>query len=204
MATAAQKRGSARETLLRAAIDAIDEHGEAGVRLDDVLTAAGASVSSLYHHYGNLRGLVERAQLERFAQAYSDNVGEFLRRLETITAREEVIELIEQTVAAIYSTDREVTRQQRLHSLGAVYQNSQLRASVAELEKNSAERTATAVRELQRRGFVPVSIDPYEWSLWFNTQVYALAVVDLLGDDRVRRAWIRQVADATLRSFGLL
>lgn len=184
-------------------MDAIDEHGESGVRLEEVLTSAGASVSSLYYHYGNLRGLIDQAQLTRFAQAYVDNVTEFLRRLETLSTTTEVADLVRQTVAAVYDIDRMPIRQKRLHSLGAVYLNDQLRSAVADLERASAERTAGAVRELQRRGFVSADLDAFAWSLWFNTQVYALAVVDLLDNQSVRDAWIAQTADATVLSLGL-
>lgn len=204
MATVSPKRKSARDTLLRAAIAAIDEHGEAGVRLEEVLAHAGASVSSLYHHYGNLRGLIDQAQLVRFAQAYSDSVTEFLRRLEKVSTTKELTKLIRLTVEEVYSSERRSMRQQRLHALGAVYHNEELRLEMAELERQSAERTATAVCALQDRGFVSPAINPMTWALWFNTQVYAVAVIDLLDDDAQRQAWVEHTADATLRSFGLI
>ena len=203
MATVSPKRESARDTLLRAAIAAIDEHGEAGVRLEEVLANAGASVSSLYHHYGNLRGLIDQAQLVRFAQAYTDSVAVFLDRLEKVSSPKDVGKLVCLTVEEVYSSERRSMRQQRLHALGAVYQNEELRHEMAELERQSAERTATAVRALQDRGFVSPAINPATWALWFNTQVYAVAVIDLLDDDAQRRAWVEHATEATLRSLGL-
>ena len=54
------KQGRAtRERIVRAAAELIAERGATGTSLDDVLAAAAASKSQLYHYFGDKRGLVE-------------------------------------------------------------------------------------------------------------------------------------------------
>lgn len=46
-----------REAILTAALHAFDEHGVLGATLDDIRTGSGASVGSIYHHFGDKEGI---------------------------------------------------------------------------------------------------------------------------------------------------
>ena len=50
-----------RQRLLDAATHALREMGPSGFRIEDVLLAAGATPSSLYHHFGSRAGLMREA-----------------------------------------------------------------------------------------------------------------------------------------------
>jgi AcrR family transcriptional regulator len=62
--------GSSRASLLRSAIDAIDEFGEAGVRVEEVGRRAGVSVATIYHWFDSKQGLIEAAQKMRFDEVW--------------------------------------------------------------------------------------------------------------------------------------
>ena len=73
------KKESTRDVLIRTAVAMIDEFGEPHLRLEVVLERSGASVSSLYHYFGNLDGLLRAANIARFNRyAFADI--EYLRR----------------------------------------------------------------------------------------------------------------------------
>jgi len=61
---------SSRAALLRSAIEAIDEFGEAGVRVEEVGRRAGVSVATIYHWFDSKQGLIEAAQRLRFDEVW--------------------------------------------------------------------------------------------------------------------------------------
>jgi AcrR family transcriptional regulator len=84
-----------KEAMLRVAIAAIDDGGEDGIRLDAILQEVGVSPSSLYYHYGNLTGLVEAAQVERFRRANLNNAIEVRQRIELVESVDEFKKLVD-------------------------------------------------------------------------------------------------------------
>lgn len=70
-------KGKTKDEVLRVTIVEIEKVGEGNVRLEDVLREAEASVSSLNHHFGNMRGLPGEAQLARFNASTGDNAQRF-------------------------------------------------------------------------------------------------------------------------------
>ena len=57
------------ERLLEAAIRSMDADGEAGLRVDAVVSEAGVTIPVLYHHFGNREGLVRAAHVVRITRA---------------------------------------------------------------------------------------------------------------------------------------
>lgn len=57
-------------SLLRSAIEAIDEFGEAGVRVEEIGRRAGVSVATIYHWFDSKQGLIEAAQKLRFDEVW--------------------------------------------------------------------------------------------------------------------------------------
>ena len=57
---------SIRQRILELAVSAIDEGGEAAVRVNDLAAEAGVTIPTLYRHFGSRDGLVEAAQTYRF------------------------------------------------------------------------------------------------------------------------------------------
>lgn len=62
-----------RDAILDAALDAFTEKGYAGATIDDVRRGSGASVGSIYHHFGGKEGLA--------GALYAEAIGDYLSRL---------------------------------------------------------------------------------------------------------------------------
>ncbi len=52
---------STRQRILSATVAVLRSHGADAVRIDEILIVAHASASSLYHHFGDRRGLIQAA-----------------------------------------------------------------------------------------------------------------------------------------------
>jgi AcrR family transcriptional regulator len=70
--------GTRRDRILEAALAVFLEHGLAGASIEDVCARSGASVGSVYHHFGNKEGLAGAV----FAEALSRYQASFLATLE--------------------------------------------------------------------------------------------------------------------------
>jgi AcrR family transcriptional regulator len=62
-----------RDTILDAALDAFTEKGYAGATIDDVRRGSGASVGSIYHHFGGKEELA--------GALYAEAIGDYLSRI---------------------------------------------------------------------------------------------------------------------------
>jgi AcrR family transcriptional regulator len=66
---------SRREAILEAALDAFLEEGVAGAPVEDICARAEASVGSVYHHFGDKRGLAAAVYVEALADYQAGFVG---------------------------------------------------------------------------------------------------------------------------------
>src|SRR6266498_1192663 len=74
------RRGRAsRERMVEVAAASVADHGIHQMRLDDVLTAAGASKSQLYHYFTDRDGLVEAAVAHRCTEFLDQLIPAFAR-----------------------------------------------------------------------------------------------------------------------------
>jgi AcrR family transcriptional regulator len=67
-----------RDGILRAALHAFDVHGVLGARLEDIRAGSGASIGSIYHHFGDKEGIAEALH----AQVLADYQRGFVAALE--------------------------------------------------------------------------------------------------------------------------
>jgi AcrR family transcriptional regulator len=86
-----QRGRASRERLVEVAAQSVADHGISQLRLDEVLRAAGASKSQMYHYFPDRDGLVEAAVSHRCT--------EVLARLETAFTRVESFEDLEEVLS---------------------------------------------------------------------------------------------------------
>jgi len=77
------KRGSSREDIAAAAIELFVDRGVAATRVEDILAAAGVSVGSFYHHFGDKLGLAATVYLDLLERFQGDLLVELDRHART-------------------------------------------------------------------------------------------------------------------------
>jgi len=135
MATAVESVSSSRTNLLRSAIAAIDEFGEAGVRVEEIGQRAGVSVATIYHWFDSKQGLIEAAQRMRFDAVWDATMVEEVQRFRNaVTSRTDAAAaqsgLLEFT-AGLRNHDQDDTRMARLILIGASLHQPELRQLIA-------------------------------------------------------------------------
>jgi AcrR family transcriptional regulator len=180
---------STKDALLRVAIETINEGGELAIRLDSILAEVGVSPSSLYHHYGNLNGLIEAAHVERFQRAIFSNAIELKRRIEETESREGFVALIDSMMDMFFSSIRVISRQHRVNVLGNAFGRPALLDAVSEAQKNSLIIATEAINIAQSRGFVNEDLDVAAFIAWFDGMAWGRVLIEITPDEDLGAKW---------------
>lgn len=180
---------SARDALLRVMVKTIDEHGEPGVRLEKVLHEANSSVSSMYHHFGNLAGLIEAAQIVRFRRTQQMDLEFFRDGLKEVSTLSEFRELVVTGMSRAFHADRRITRAQRVNVLGRSYQNPHYAEQLRELQREANVALIDALVLAQARDLIPAHVDVELAAAWWATMTSGRYFVELLDDPSLEERW---------------
>ena len=147
------------ERILDAAIRAIDERGEAALRVQDIVREAGVQIPILYRHYGNREGLVQAAQLERLRRDLTNEMEAIHAAIETAPDAAEFRALIEMVLDRMTSTDRRLARWRRVNVLGSTYGRPELVEQVAAAQQVAIDWIAELLARPASLGWLREGLD---------------------------------------------
>jgi AcrR family transcriptional regulator len=137
------------------AADLIDERGEDGVRLQDIVEISGVSAGSLTHHFGSREGLIAAALMERYDRAAQQRARSF--DIDTSDPARFAAGMAAM-LASSAAGERDAWRSARLRALSHSRRRPELRAalvtSLDPLEQDMAQRVAQAPERLDAGGSV--------------------------------------------------
>jgi AcrR family transcriptional regulator len=167
----------------------IDEVGEAGIRLERILELTDASPSSLYHHFGNLRGLIEEAQIHRFITVVTQNFNDFETATQNITSRGEFCVVIEAMFAAFTNTKREAIRFARANALGSAFMREEFGERLAKAQLESIKTGAVLLDRLRVDKILRPDFDSEAFLAWFDGQFFGRILTEITHDSVLLRKW---------------
>lgn len=194
---------SSKKALLDVTVRHIDESGESGVRLESILKDAGVSVSSLYHHYGNLRSLVEAAQLERFHREMRADVAVVAEMVQTLTTSDELRARILQAGSGFFGPGRGEQRMQRIHAYAVAYRNPEYSREVARIQKEYVDTFATIISDLVARALVPSHVNVNVVAAWIGSLSLGRTFFDVFEDTALLAQWRQGAGPVLLSLLGL-
>jgi AcrR family transcriptional regulator len=197
------EREKTKDALLRVAIAAIEEVGEAHVRLDDILRDADASVSSLYHHYGNMRGLLDEAQLARFDAETGDNIKDFYDAVLKVRNKEEFKVVVRVAIHDAYSRSRAHNRSIAMNAFGSIFETPDYNARVVELEKSNIDLLSRARTHAKAQGLTRPDLDVEGLSAWVMGLKFSRVIPDIMDDDAVADSWLEMTTQSVNHLLGL-
>lgn len=200
---ASASKGKTKDALLAVAIKAIDEAGEANVRLEDVLRDANASVSSLYHHFGNMRGLLDEAQLARFHASSGDNVRDFATAANRVKNKKELRTLTIAIVRESFSPERSKNRVTSLNAFASILETPEYNERVALIERENINVLVESLDNLRARGLISDSLDLTAFAAWIMGLRFSRIVADTMNDPKVEELWIAMTTKAILHLLEL-
>lgn len=187
---------SVKQIILELAIATIDESGESGIRVGQIVEAAGVTIPTLYHYFGSREGLIEEAQAERFIRILRSDVDSFMERLETCETRQDLEQALGNLIRALELPDRALMRWQRLNALGSTYARPSLAARITKAHDELVTRTALALKPFQEKGLIRQDIDLRALVAWYNGAILGKNLVQI-GDSEIDLAeWDRIFIEA--------
>jgi AcrR family transcriptional regulator len=180
---------STRDALLRITIALLNESGEAEIRIESILAEADCSPSSLYHHFGSLRGLIEEAHIARFAQIQRERTAEFRREIEYIETRQELVRFFDAAIEQFFDPIGVISRGRRANALGSTFNRPDFAKRLGEAYMESCEALGQAIRVPQLRGLILPTLDTYSFAVWVQGIFFSRVLIELTGDDVVGARW---------------
>lgn len=189
--------------ILTAAVALIDEHGESGLRISDLVEASGRSVGSIYHFFGNREGVVEAVRIYRFHPRWDEDREMMLAIAEGVASMDELLDAVEQMQLQYWSPERDEVLWQRVAAIGSAHSRPSLRAALAEQQRAQTGAIEDMVRTLQRRELVPSSVDPHAAAVFVQAFTFGRILAILDGTDSLSiQEWARtsrRAVEAVLR-----
>lgn len=109
----------ARERILNATVAAIDQEGEASIRISRIAREAGVTQGMVSYYFGGREGLVQEAHLQRFRSAVGRDLEVLEDRARTSSSSAEMLEYLRALTREIVSNSRAAHRQTRVMAIGA-------------------------------------------------------------------------------------
>jgi AcrR family transcriptional regulator len=196
-------RVNGRDVLLQIMIDELNNVGESEVRLEIILERAQLSPSSLYHHFGNLRGLIEEAHVERYIREVYSNLDGLKKELEDIETKADFVRVVDVTLDALFAQDRMAPRFRRANALGSSYGHPEFAARLASVEREAIVGIVDVLKVAQSRGFARSDLDVVSFSAWATGLTFSRVIPDIMNDDDIIDGWIEMTIDSINHLLGL-
>lgn len=174
---------TSRIALLRSAIEAIDEHGEAGVRVEEIGRRAGMSVAAIYHWFDSKRGLIEAAQRMRFDEVWdvtiTAEVDRFRAQIAGASDPAQAKRRLLQFTGGLRNSSNDDSRMARLMLIGNSIHQPELRHLVTANYRAYLDTGAEALAQgVDRAGF-RTDLDLRVSAAWMHNQALSRRVCEL-------------------------
>lgn len=187
-----------RDRILEAAITAIDQGGEASLRIDSIAEAAGITKPSIYHFFGDRDGLVAAAQAERYRRSVLSGLEDAIEATLALNSRGEFEKLLPVYVDIAMDPAGAMRRAGRIQVLGSAVSRPKLTEEVVDATKRAMELTTRVVEIPIERGWIDADVDSEGIALWWISLTLGRHLFDLVDDQRLHERW-RAIALANLR-----
>lgn len=168
-----------REYILRLAIEAIEQGGEAAVKAKEICRTADIAVTSLYHYFGSRDGLVIAAQAKRYADSIQDVYGQWDSAVRSCRNKEDLKRVITIMLDLVLTPDRSHARMIRLNVLGSSYARPALQAAIVEHQERLFENQAATLEYAKEQGWVRSEVDTKALTAWHIGVVTGYTLLEL-------------------------
>ena len=178
--------------ILLAAVALVDEHGEAGLRISDLVEASGRSVGSIYHFFGNREGLVEAVRAYRFDPTWAEDLAQMQAVVDQVETLDQLLDAVEIVQASYLTPERNEALWHRVAAIGSARARPTLRHALAGKQQDETAAFEDMTRTLQSKGIVSDSIDTYAAAVFLQAFTFGRILSILDGTDRLsQETWAK-------------
>ncbi len=183
----ADARGT-RDKILEAAIGIIEAEGEAGVRVDRVVEAAGFTKPVLYHHFADREDLVIAAQGERYRRTFDDALVA-LSVFREAQSQDVFLDRVAIALGDFTSPEGRRRRRMRAEILGAAVGRPQLHDAITEANRQFVASLGDFLTRARKAGLISPQRDPRDIAAWWLSVVAGRYVIDVDADRFDEEEW---------------
>ena len=193
-------RDDNRAKILRLAADAIDEGGEAAIRVNHLAAAAGVTVPVIYYHFGSREGLVVAAQVERYTRRTKAGIAAVGRAVAGCRSREELRTALNLMWSESLAKRAE-NRWRRTNVVGSSYARPDLAAAIAAASDEINGLLTEILEPCRERGWFRPGIDLATTVAWLASVLIGRVHVERGHQVGDLREWDRLTLEAVDRAF---
>ena len=189
-----------RAKLLDLAVAAIDDGGEASLRITTVISGAGVTPPALYYHFGSREGLVIAAQIERYTRQTRADIAVIG---EAVSACESADDL-RATLVGIWRrslAERAESRWRRTSVVGSAYARPELELAVAEAQDWIVVALVEILEPCRERGWLRPGIDLTSTVAWHHSLLIGRVHIEHGVQQVDPEEWDRLTIEALERAF---
>ena len=183
----AEFRGT-REKILEAAIAIIEAEGEVGVRVDQVVEAAGFTKPVLYHYFSDREDLVIAAQAERYRRSFDDALV-VLGVFQGATSPDVFLDRVTTALGDFTSPEGRRRRRMRAEILGASVGRPRLHEAITEANRQFVALFGDFLMRARKAGLISPRRDPRDVAAWWLSVVAGRYVIDADVDRLNEEEW---------------
>ena len=167
------------QVILECAIEIIDQHGEAALRIAEITEQTGVSISSIYHFYTDREGLIAAAQVERYIENLNDLLEVVNDQLTGPRSKEEFKDALLGLYRMLLVPERAHVRLTRLNVLGGIVGRPALAARLAEIQDDLILQIASLFDTPLALGWIRQGTDPVAMTSWLVGIYMQRALIEL-------------------------
>lgn len=178
--------------ILEAAVKLVDQHGESGLRISELVEASGRSVGSIYHFFGNREGVVEAVRIYRFHPTWEQDLAAMELVNEHVESLDQLLDAVEQLQTEYVMSERDEVLWHRVAAIGAAQTRPSLREILAARQREQTAAFEEMIRSLQAKGIASNSIDVHAAAVFMQAFTFGRILSILDGTDGLSPAgWSR-------------
>jgi AcrR family transcriptional regulator len=180
---------STRDRLVAETIEAIEEGGEASVRIDRVARAAGVSKASVYHFFGGREGLVSAALAEAYRREMRRGFGG-LEALYECTSQQQFLAVLLADVPTFATEEGAAARRRRIRILGSATSRPSLQEAIRAVHRDAVAELTKCVEFGQRHGWVADRFEAEVLAEWWCGFIVGRHLLDDYGRLQDHPDWL--------------
>jgi len=189
--------------ILLAAVALVDEHGESGLRISDLVAASGRSVGSIYHFFGNREGVVEAVRVHRFHPTWDEDLAAMQMVNDHVESLEQLLDAVEALQTDYVRSERDDALWQRVDAIGSARSRASLREVLAEKQREQTAAFEDMIQTLKDKGIAGPTVDVHAAAVFVQAFTFGRILSVLDGTDALSpEEWsrtTRRAVEAVLR-----
>ena len=174
--------------ILEAAIVLIEAEGEAGVRVERVVEAAGFTKPVLYHHFADREDLIVAAQSERYRRSFDDALVA-LEQFAGASSPDVFLDRVASALGDFTSAEGGRRRCVRTEILGAAVGRPLLQEAIIEANRQFVASFGDFLTRARKAGLISPRRDPRDVAAWWLSVVAGRFVIDVDADRLNEEEW---------------